>query len=192
MKASQETPCSPECLCKWILGILGPGERPPEALWQALETAFGPIEYKGGPLPFDGTDYYREEFGDGLYRGFIAFRGVSSPEKLPALKHAASRIEAAWARDGRRLFNLDIGYMDPDKVVLASFKRGPCKLYLGDGVYADLLLKYAQGRFEPMPWAFADFQDGRYQKSFLVIRQKLKSELRKVRGLSSEIPELPE
>jgi Domain of unknown function (DUF4416) len=179
----------PETLCKWILGILGPRERPPEALWQALESTFGPIEYKGETLPFEGTDYYREEFGPGLSRGFIAFRGVDGPEGLPALKHAAAGIEAAWARDGRRIYNLDIGYMDPDKVVLASFKRGPCKLYLGDGVYADLLLKYAQGRFDPMPWAFADFQDGRYQKSLLVIRQKLKSELRKVRGSTPEIPE---
>ncbi len=189
MRPPQETTDFQETLCKWILGILGPRERPPEALWKALEDAFGPIEYKGEPMPFEGTDYYREEFGSDLSRRFIAFRGVSSPEQLPALKHAASRIEWAWARNGKRTFNLDIGYMDPDKVVLASYKRGPCKLYLRDGVYADLLLKYAQGRFEPMPWAFADFLDGRYQKSFLVIRQKLKSELRKVRGQSSGLPE---
>ena len=175
--------------CKWILAILGPPERPPESLWQALEAVFGPIEYKGEFLPFDGTDYYREEFGQQLHRGWVAFRGIDSPEKLPNLKHAAMRVEEAWTQEGKRKFNLDIGYMDPDKVVLASFKRGPCKLYLGDGVYADLLLKYAQGRFDPLPWAFADFQDGRYQKTLLVIRQKLKSELRKIREGALDIPE---
>jgi hypothetical protein len=172
----------PETLCKWVLAVLGPQERPPEGLWHALEKTFGPIEYKGEFLAFEGTDYYEKEFGARLYRGFIAFRGVDGPEKLPALKHAAARLEAEWSQDGRRIFNLDIGYMDPDKVVLASFKRGPCKLYLGDGVYADLLLKYSHGRFDPLPWAFADFQDERYHKSLLIIRQKLKSELRKFRG----------
>jgi hypothetical protein len=30
-----------------------------------------------------------------------------------------------------------------------------------------------------MPWAFADFQDGRYIKDLLIIREKLKSQLRK-------------
>jgi hypothetical protein len=170
-----------EALCKRILAVLAPDPRPSEALWQALETAFGPIDFKGESHPFDCTDYYADEFGPGLHRGFIAFRGVESPENLPAWKHAAARLERDWAREGRRLYNLDIGYMDPDKVVLASFKRGPCKLYLRDGVYGDLLLKYAKGVFEPFPWAFADFQDGRYHKSLLAIREKLKSELRKSR-----------
>jgi hypothetical protein len=179
----------PETRCKWILAVLGPLPKPPESLWQALETAFGAIEYKGGFFPFEGTDYYREEFGAGLYRGFIAFRGVGGPEFLPRQKHAAARVEQQWSRSGKREFNLDIGYMDPDKVVLASFKRGPAKLYLGDGVYADLLLRYSRGGFEPLPWAFADFQDGRYQKSLLVIRQKLKAELRKDLGAIPEIPE---
>ena len=76
--------------------------------------------------------------------------------------------------------------MDPDKLVLASFKRGPCKLYLGDGVYADLLLKYAKGRFHAMPWAFADFKDGRYGKTLLVIREKLKADMHKSGSAGTE------
>ncbi len=172
--------------CKWIIAVLCQAEFLSEGLWSTLEKAFGSIEYKGDFQPFEGTKYYQDEFGTGLYRGFIAFRGVDSPERLPTLKRAATALESALAQDGKRRFNFDIGYMDPDKVVLASYKRGPCKLYLGDGVYADLLLKYSQGCFEPLPWAFADFQDGRYQKSLLVIRQKLKSELRKVRPESRE------
>jgi hypothetical protein len=153
-----------------------------------MEETFGPIEYKGEFRPFEGTDYYQHEFGTHLERGFVAFRGVDGPERLPLLKHKSARLEQAWAQDGRRFFNLDIGYMDPDKVVLASFKRGPHKLFLGDGVYGDMVLKYTEGRFDPLPWTFADFQDGRYQKSLLTIRQKLKSELRKIRGAMPEKP----
>jgi hypothetical protein len=175
-----------EALCKRVMAILAPEANPSEALWTGLESVFGPIDFKGGFLPFDTTDYYRGEFGAGLLRGFIAFRGVVSPEHLPEDKRAAARLEAAYAKGGKRLYNLDIGYMDPDKLVLASFKRGPCKLYLRDGVYADLLLKYSKGVFEPFPWAFSDFKDGRYQKSLLAIREKLKSELRKSKDEASE------
>ncbi|MEO6095665.1 MAG: DUF4416 family protein [Fibrobacteria bacterium] len=168
------------------MAVLAPGPRPSEALWTALESVFGPIDFKGGFLPFDTTDYYQGEFGTGLYRGFISFRGVVSPERLAEDKRAVARLEADCGQDGKRLYNLDIGYMDADKLVLASFKRGPCKLYLKDGVYADLLLKYSKGLFEPFPWAFSDFQDGRYHKSLLAIREKMKSELRKTRDEASE------
>ncbi|MDQ3001503.1 MAG: DUF4416 family protein [Fibrobacterota bacterium] len=176
-----------DALCKRILAVLAPVQRPSVALWDALEPVFGPIDFKGDFTAFDNTGYYREEFGGGLYRGFISFSGLDSPERLPDLKHEAARLEAAWSKEAKRMYNLDIGYMDPDKVVLASFKRGPCKLYLRDGVYGDLLLKYAKGRFDPMLWAFTDFQDGRYHKSLLVIRDKMKSDLRKFRkDLSGE------
>jgi hypothetical protein len=179
----------PDALCKRVIAVLAPGQGPFPELWERLETEFGAIDFKGEPIPFDTTQYYRDEFGSGLWRGFIALRGLQSPERLPDLKHAAARLESALGRNGKRIFNLDIGYLDPDKLVLASFKRGPCKLYLRDGVYADLLLRYSKGGFDPFPWAFTDFRDGRYVKSLLVIREKLKSELRKARGLEPGEPE---
>ena len=163
--------------CKRIAALLGPASRPPEEVYRGLEDAFGPIDFKGEFQPFDTTDYYAAEFGRDLWRGFVSFRGLSEPDSLPGLKLRAAGLEALWSREGRRSWNVDVGYMDADKVVLASFKRGPCKLYVGHGVYADLLLKYAKGRFEPMPWAFADFKDGRYSRSLLAIREKLKAEM---------------
>jgi uncharacterized protein DUF4416 len=190
MKPSQGPVRTPrEALCKRVLAVLAPDPAPPASLWEGLEKVFGPIDYKGGFLPFDTTEYYRDEFGPGLFRAFICFRGLESPDSLPKDKHAACRLEGEWAVEGKRVYNLDIGYMDADKLVLASFKRGPCKMYLGDGVYGDLLLRYAKGRFEPFPWAFSDFQDGRYGKSLLTIREKLKSELRKYTDEASGEPD---
>lgn len=164
------------------MAVLGPAPRPPEALFQALEAAFGPIDFRGEFLPFDTTGYYEAEFGPDLRRGWVSFRGLGDPAALGARKREAAALERQWAREGGqggRNWNLDIGYLDADKLVLASFKRGPCKLYLGDGVYADILLKYAKGLFEPMPWAFSDFKDGRYGRSLLAIREKMKAESHK-------------
>jgi hypothetical protein len=174
-------PTPPEALSKRVLAVIVSGPRPSDALWSAIEERFGTLDFKGDFAPFATTGYYREEFGDDLHRGFASFRGVFDPRDLPAFKREAAALEAAWSKGGKRSCNLDPGYMDPDKLVLASYKRGPCKLYLRDGVYADMLLKYAKGRFEPLPWAFPDFRDGRYDKSLIAIREKLKSELRKTR-----------
>jgi hypothetical protein len=170
-----------DAFSKRVMAILITGPRPSEALWADLEGRFGPIDFKGAFPAFESTGYYREEFGDGLHRGFASFRGLFDPAGLPAFKREAAGLEAALGADGKRSCNLDAGYLDADKLVLASFKRGPCKLYLRDGVYADMLLKYSKGRFEAMPWAFPDFRDGRYDKSLLAIRERLKSELRKGR-----------
>lgn len=178
------SPAPLEALSKRVMAVMVSGSRPSEALWDALAARFGALDFKGAFAPFDATGYYRDEFGENLHRGFISFGGLFDPGGLPAFKREASALEAAWSRDGRRSCNLDAGYLDPDKLVLASYKRGPGKLYLRDGIYADMLLKYAKGLFEPLPWAFPDFRDGRYNKGLLVIREKLKSELRKRREAS--------
>jgi hypothetical protein len=64
--------------------------------------------------------------------------------------------------------------MDLDKVVLPSFKRGPFKIYAGDGLWLDMLLTYAKGKFHPTAWAFDDFVRNPYEHDLLLIREKFK------------------
>ena len=73
-----------------------------------------------------------------------------------------------------RQVNIDIGYMDMDKVVLPSYKRGPFKLYAGKGVWLDMLLTYAKGLFHPTAWAFEDFKRNPYQHDLQLIRERFK------------------
>ena len=150
-----------------------------DSVYERLERSFRPIEFKGGAHIFDCTDYYFKEFGKPLYRRVVSFKSLMDPARLAEYKWVACNIEMEYRREGGRLYNFDIGYLDTDKLVLASFKAGRNKLFLKEGVYGDMLLQYAGGGFSPMPWAFADFQDGRYYGDLLVIREKLKSGLRK-------------
>ncbi len=170
---------SPNPVCKRVLAVLTSAPVWDEALCAALSRAYAPLDYRGPLVPFEDDGYYAPEMGAPLRRGWVSFRGLADPSDLAAWKHAARTVEDAFRRDGKRVHNLDVGYLDADKLVLASFKRGPCKLYFGDDVWADMILGYSRGAFAPTPWAFHDFRDGRYDKTLGVIRDKLKAEMRR-------------
>lgn len=172
----------PDPACKRILAVLSAVPQWPPALVAALESGFAPIDYRGPFVPFEDGGYYAEEMGAPLWRAWLSFRGAASPAFLPGWTRRFRALEREQSRDGKRTYNLDPGYMDADKVVLASRKRGPFKIFLEEGVWADMLLGYSRGAFAPTPWAFPDFRDGRYDKSLAVIREKLKAETRKREG----------
>lgn len=166
-------------VCKRVMAVLSAGSGWDDALCAAVEETFGRIDHRGPRVPFDASAYYADEMGPDLRRGWLSFRGPADPAALPEWKRAARALEDRFARDGRRTCNLDVGYLDPDKLVLASFKPGPFKLYLGAGVWADMILGYSRGAFSPLPGAFPDFRDGRYDKTLGIVRDKLMAEKRR-------------
>lgn len=144
---------------------------------EALEKTWGPIRHKGKLFPFDKTNYYEPEMGDGLFRGVLSFEKTIPAETIALEKERSNALEQTLAGNPEtfmRNVNIDIGYMDLDKVVLPSYKRGPFKLYAGNGVWLDMLLTYAKGVFHPTKWAFEDFVRNPYQHDLQLIREKFK------------------
>jgi hypothetical protein len=90
---------------------------------------------------------------------------------LAAAKIACIAIESALSQYAKRRVNLDIGYLDHNKLVLASVKSAGQKIYLREGIYADLVARYAEGRYQPFPWTFPDFEDGRYDTELHTLRE---------------------
>jgi hypothetical protein len=140
-----------------------------------LAEVFGSVDFHGPKRPFDCTNYYQEEMGAGLVRSIISFTGPHHADILPEAKRACVEIERGSAVDSasgvrKRVINLDIGYLDHHKVVLASTKAAGHKIYLAEGIYADLSLRYSRKGFEPLPWTFPDLADGRYGEEFIEIR----------------------
>ncbi len=136
-----------------------------------LEIRWGPIDFSGADHLFDVTDFYEKEMGPSLQRRLVSFSRMIPPESLPEAKLACNRIEEQLARRGRRRVNLDAGYLDHSKVVLASMKFAGQKIHLGQGVYADLMSRYRKGRYRPLEWAFPDLRDGRYDGDLARIRE---------------------
>lgn len=136
-----------------------------------MAAHWGAIDFTGPDRPFDRTNYYETEMGSSLHRRLLSFEPLRSPEELSTAKRACIAIELAHSVNGRRGVNLDVGYLDHNKIVLASVKSAGQKIYLRDGIYADLVARYAHGRYQPFPWTFPDFEDGRYDCELDVMRE---------------------
>ncbi|MCB9510959.1 MAG: DUF4416 family protein [Deferribacteres bacterium] len=144
-----------------------------------LIEEFGTIDYTSPVFSFEHSDYYAEEMGWPLFRIFYSFHQLVDPGALATIKLVSNRIEQQLAHAGKRSINIDTGYVDYGKVVLASMKFHNQKIYLGDGVYADMNLLYEKGHFKTFDWTFPDFAGDTYEKILLHIRSKYKADRRR-------------
>ncbi len=146
-----------------------------EAAQTELAGRFGPIDAVGEVLPFDFTDYYEAEMGPNLMRKFVAFERLINPKELVSAKLFTNDLEETITErfGGRaRTVNLDPGYISLSKLVLASTKDYSHRVYLGDGIFAEVTLHYARGRFNPWPWTYPDYKSEAYSRFFETIRKQ--------------------
>src|SRR5512139_1315140 len=166
---------------KLIVAVLWSDAPALELALVRLEERWGRIDFSGSDHPFDATDYYDSEMGPGLCRRIVSFSRLVPPESIREAKLVCNEIEESLAAGGRRKVNLDIGYIDHNKVVLASAKYAGQKIHLGDGIYADMIARYRDGKYRPFEWTFPDFHDGRYDGELEKIRATYLGQLRSLR-----------
>jgi hypothetical protein len=174
-------PCNAEPVKLFVAALYAQQDELRAAV-RLMEYSWGEIDYTGPDHPFDMTDYYEPEMGKNLRRRLISFRELFPPERLGEAKHAANDIEdkiAGKTGENGRSVNLDAGYLDMSKIVLASFKGAGQKIYLGGGVWADMIARYRSGRYQPFEWTFPDFRDGRYDEELKAIREIYRGQLHK-------------
>ena len=161
----------------FIAALFSPGPALDAAISMAT-SRWGSLDYQSKDQPFDVTDYYESEMRPGLLRRIVTFDRLVSPQILPRAKHECIEIESAHRADGKRRVNFDVGYLDHNKIVLASTKPAGQKIYLADGIWADIQGRYAKGRYAPFDWTFPDFADGRYDEDLALIRAAYLEQLR--------------
>jgi len=128
---------------------------------KGLAALFGPVDCASASLPWSLTDYYEKEMGSGLLRRFVSFVPLVPPGEIAQIKLRTQDLEARYEwnqgeRTGRRV-NIDPGYLDRGKVVLASTKGAAHRIYLGSGIYAEATLLYRKGSFEPFLYTYPDY-----------------------------------
>ena len=156
---------------KRITGILFPTDNLNLLQWSINELSrlWGTPEIMSEPVPFDKTDYYHE-IHPNLSRAFACFPGLVNAGELADWKHEAIRIEA-MSRQPVRAVNIDPGYIDGARLILASTKDHAHRIYLRDGIYAEVTMRFRFKQWQSFDYTFPDFASGVYNEFLSGVRK---------------------
>jgi len=163
---------------KLVIGILIKQKHLLDKITHDLSARFGGMDLISAWIPFEYTSYYDKELGTPLFRRLFAFENLIQQNELPKIKLITNQIEEKYSLNGRRHVNIDPGYLLHERFVLASGKNFSHRIYLADGIYADLTLIFFNGRFEKLPWTYPDYADHSVLKVLQRIRLKYTFTLR--------------
>ena len=164
---------------KLVIGLIFKDNKIYVKVKSLLERKFGPIDFESQTLDFIHTDYYEKEFGKGLKRAFVSFKKLISPHQLPTIKTNTNHFEARFSQNKLRRINIDPGYLELSKFVLATTKDYRHRMYLGGGIYAEITLFYRRGSFCPWEWTYPDYRTDAYIKIFNTLRQTYVEQIKK-------------
>ncbi|MEK6683115.1 MAG: DUF4416 family protein [Nitrospirota bacterium] len=142
-----------------------------------LITRFGPVDLESPVYPWTHTTYYEKEMGPDLKRQFLFFKQPIPPDTLHEIKRFTNELEQRWVQTSPernlRQINLDPGYLAPSKIVLATTKDYSHRIYLRDGIYAEVTLMYQGKSCAPLPHTYPDFRSENYIALFNEARRLL-------------------
>ncbi len=148
-------------------------------LLQQLEGELGRADFVSAALDFTETSYYDQELGTPITRKILAFEPLLPQQELVRCKLYCQELERAGSRlDGRRLFNLDPGILCLERLVLATGKNFTHRIYLDQGVFADLTLIYTKGGWQALPWTYPDYAGNLVQDILSWLRDRYKQKLK--------------
>jgi len=158
-----------------IVGMLSAFPELFDVAEEILAREFGPVARRSETFDFNFTHYYGSEMGEGIKRKFLAFERMIEPDEIAAIKDRTNHIEqditSKYPRGVGRSVNLDPGYIDAGKLVLATVKDQAHRLYLHDGIYGEVTLYWKHGRWEAWPWTYADYRSEGYQRFLAQVRE---------------------
>jgi hypothetical protein len=100
--------------------------------------------------------------GPDLTKRFLAFHDLVAADCLADVKLRANALERELAAGGAypdaRPLNLDPGVLTLGKFLLATTKDQAHRIYLRNGIFAEVTLRYQAGAYEPWPWTYADYR----------------------------------
>jgi hypothetical protein len=153
---------------------------------EVLIKKFGEVDMESNAQPFNFTDYYEEEFGQNLMQGLFSFSTLIRQDELVEIKIITNEIENSNIDKNikkdkthhKRKINLDPGYITLNKYILASTKDGPSRIYLNQGIYAEITLRFISKSFVPCEYTYPNYKTNEYIYFLNSVRKKYKLQLR--------------
>jgi len=147
---------------------------------ERLTQAWGPRLESTGPSIFPAR-FYQDTMGDGLTKVVIAMESLADPGGLADWKTSTNAWEAEYAaksnHDESRPVNLDPGYVSQAKLILATIKDRDHRIYLRDGIFAEVTLNYMGGRWVHHRWTYPDYRTEEVADFAMRCRNRLRTHL---------------
>lgn len=162
---------------KLFMGLIIARDVDLEIIRHELISHFGQIDLESPIHPFDHTNYYIKEMGPNLNRCFLSFINPVSPDHLAKIKLLTNRLEIQRGEiNGERIcrvVNIDPGILSLSNVVLATTKNRAHRIYLSEGIYAEITLIYSKTKgWQPLDWTYPDYRIPSTIEFFCTIREK--------------------
>ena len=166
---------------KLIIGVIYHEKEILDSAMEILVREFGEVEAVSEEFSFSGefSTYYDDEIGGEGFRRIYSFKDTVDPARQANIKLRTNEIEAEFAVDGRRRINLDPGFINHGRLLLATTKATGFRIPLKDGIYTELTLFWARGGWQKLPWTYRDYQSERVQKFITEVRRTYLADRRK-------------
>ena len=159
---------------KLIVGVIYNDKEIYDKALKMLTDEFGEVDGESERFSFsrEFSDYYDEELGGEGQRVIFSFRDCVDPSRQAEIKERTNEMEKELSRDGNRLINLDPGFINHGRLMLATTKNAGFRIPLKNGIYTELTLFWAKGTWHKLPWSYRDYQSERVQKFLTETRKR--------------------
>lgn len=166
---------------KLIIGVIYHDEEIFKRAMDILTEEFGEIDDCSEEFSFseEFSTYYDDEIGGEGMRRIYSFKELVDPSRQADIKIRTNEIEASFSEGGKRKINLDPGFINHGRLLLATTKETGFRIPLKDGIYTELTLFWARGGWQKLPWTYRDYQSEKVQNFITKVRKNYLAERRK-------------
>ena len=165
---------------KLIIGVIYHEKEILDKALAILTSEFGEIEAESTEFSFskEFSTYYDDEMGGEGLRRIYSFKQLVDPTRQAQINTRTNEIEAEFSIDGKRRINLDPGFINHGRLLLATTKETGFRIPLKDGIYTELTLFWARGGWQKLPWTYRDYQSKLVQDFITEVRRSYLAERR--------------
>ncbi len=160
-----------------------------------LSQAWGQPSITSQSIPFEAGGFYAATMGLELTKMLVAFSPVADPGDLADWKLQTNQWESDYARAAThaesRPLNLDPGYMSQAKLVLATTKDRDHRIYLRDGMFAEVTLAYVGKKWQHHRWSYPSYRTDEVADFASRCRTRLRSHLQATKQFRKGEPRHP-